>query len=85
MELAYISGFLLVQIYTMGHPMVVEYAKLKRWNWAILFRPTSDSGSEMSFLPLMLTSVYCALGILYSWMLLYRRHWRLIKEKKSDE
>lgn len=53
LEQVYLAGFVLLQLYvSVGHEL--------------LFPPTEQGGME--FLPLMLTSVYCAGGISWAWL-----------------
>lgn len=56
-ENLYISGFFLLQLYVgVIHHLI----------WPTL--PVSLDQDTMAFLPLMLISVYCAVGILWAWL-----------------
>ena len=44
-----------------------------------------STSSSLDFLPLMLTSVYCALGVVWVWFTLYERFLRGAEERDRDD
>nr|XP_022319221.1 probable dolichyl pyrophosphate Glc1Man9GlcNAc2 alpha-1,3-glucosyltransferase isoform X1 [Crassostrea virginica]XP_022319426.1 probable dolichyl pyrophosphate Glc1Man9GlcNAc2 alpha-1,3-glucosyltransferase isoform X1 [Crassostrea virginica] len=49
---------------------IIGLLPLELWNSAIF--PVLDFSEKFPFLPLMLTSVYCSVGIIHSWIKFYR-------------
>lgn len=75
-ERAYVAGFLVLQLYVgVLHDLIFSPAQ-QHWYWttgaqAILKNGTiaaASGGGGMEFLPLMLTSLYCSVGIIWAWV-----------------
>ncbi|GAA5982832.1 hypothetical protein JCM5350_003002 [Sporobolomyces pararoseus] len=80
LEAIYLSGFILLQIYvSLLHPMLFPASPISQSpsiihcdssssNCTLPLPEVDSEAGSMEFLPLMITSVYCAIGITWSWL-----------------
>lgn len=59
MERSYLYGFALLQAFTSLYPVLAV-----RWSGTT----SGDALARLEFLPLMITSVYCALGVVWAFL-----------------
>jgi len=73
LEKIYLGGFVLLQLFVVSFPILISwYSKRKGIADCIpseeVVCPDSPGGQTMEFLPLMVTSVYCAIGMVWGFM-----------------
>ncbi len=66
LEKLYLAGFLLLQLFVSFYPMITAYTQRCEPSSAIPCDPSSLA--KMEFLPLMATSVYCAVGLVWGFL-----------------
>jgi hypothetical protein len=77
-ELAYLLGLIPLFLIQVFGQFILVFVDTKKFDFRLLFEPnqaqipSSSLATKFTFMPLMLTSVYCSLGLIYSWVLLHR-------------